>query len=529
MKYKALSVLLLLFILTSCKSENTNEIKTPDPGDKKSLSVLSPNGGESIKEGSSYEIKWSGGANTLVKIQYTIDNCSTWSFIADSVLNTGKYSWFPVPNRISNQCKIKISAADAGVSDQSDAGFTIIRNDSQSLLLRAPNGAESWEAGTKKQITWFSSGIDSVKLEYTADNGSRWNLITVDKKNNGAYYWNPVPNTPSSSVKVKISDAKDGYPFAISQGIFTILPEQKLTLKVPNGGEKWFSGSNRTIEWESENIQNVKIQYSTNSGADWYNIVQSIPNSGSYLWNNIPQHNSAICLIRISDSADDFPFTVSGHFFTITNQIVKLIRIDSPNGGEVYEAGDTKEIKWSSENVQFFDVEFLLSNNPSFSLLLASRISNTGSINWNIPAVYSNQCKIRVKDSDDPSVYDESDALFVIKHAKSIHVVSPNGGETFYEGAPVLLTWEYNGVDFVNIEYSISTDGTERIWETIAAGVANTGSFSFAFSQISSGYKIRVSAAGGNPSDESDELFTVIKNQLSPGSYPPKEGAGLRK
>jgi hypothetical protein len=69
----------------------------------------------------------------------------------------------------------------------------------------------------------------------------------------------------------------------------------------PNGGENLSAGATHEIKWTSEgDIENVKIEYSVNSGTGWTEIVASTDNDGSYYW-NVPCDLSDESLIRISD------------------------------------------------------------------------------------------------------------------------------------------------------------------------------------------------------------------------------------
>ena len=86
----------------------------------------------------------------------------------------------------------------------------------------------------------------------------------------------------------------------------------------PDGGEIWFGGETREILWASSlsEVENVKIEYSTNNGANWTSIVDSTPNDGSYLW-NVPSVYSTECLIKISEVTDGKPWDISYSTFTI--------------------------------------------------------------------------------------------------------------------------------------------------------------------------------------------------------------------
>lgn len=88
----------------------------------------------------------------------------------------------------------------------------------------------------------------------------------------------------------------------IGQGYSPIKPLTtliELTLVSPNGGENFYYGSTDTIKWTSANIANVKLEYTTNNGANWTTIIASTPAiAQSYLW-LIPNTLSNQCRVRV--------------------------------------------------------------------------------------------------------------------------------------------------------------------------------------------------------------------------------------
>jgi len=499
----------LLIILSSCKlkdaTSSTNPVE-PGTGDV-TIKVVAPNGGEILSEGSAYEIQWTGTGTLLVRIQYSIDNGTSWSLVVDSLKNTGIYNWFPVPNSISNQCRIMITSLNGVSTDQSDKVFSIVRNSNKSLKINSPNGGESWEAGSAKQIKWYSSGLDSVKLQYTTDNGQHWNLIAVDRKNTGVYYWDPIPNTPSTLAKVRIMDAKDGTISTESTNPFTILPEPVIKVLSPNGGETILAGTNRKIEWISENIENVKIAYSTNNGFDWKTIVASTPATGFYVWSPVPNLNSQLCKIRVYDASDGEPSDVSDSVFTITNQISQTIGITSPNGGEKWQAGTSQNITWSSSGVTNVKLEFTSNNGLTWNTLV-DNLANTGAYGWSIPNSLSTQCLIKVSDAADGDPADQSNANFSITPKPELKILYPIGGETWTAGIVDTIRWTSVGVDNVLIEY---TPDNEKTWTTVVQRTGSIGKYPFSFSSSGDQYKVRIKEAiTGSPVSQSNGTFTVL-------------------
>ncbi|MCA1379180.1 hypothetical protein, partial [Bradyrhizobium sp. IC4060] len=137
-------------------------------------------------------------------------------------------------------------------------------------------------------------------------------------QSDGYFIWDPLPDFPSANAKIRITNVEDGYPSDASDSVFTVSPEDALTLAAPNGGEQWQSGSSQYIRWNSVKqnkivpggkktgikindkiakvnlqVSSVKLEYTTNSGASWIQIATDVPNNGSYTWSSVPSANSS--------------------------------------------------------------------------------------------------------------------------------------------------------------------------------------------------------------------------------------------
>ncbi|MBN2132479.1 MAG: tandem-95 repeat protein [Sedimentisphaerales bacterium] len=87
----------------------------------------------------------------------------------------------------------------------------------------APNGGDRWVQGMQEDITWTQEGIiTTVALEYSTDGGATWTTIVGSTENTGSYTWD-VPNTPSSSCIIRISDESNPELYETSDAVFTIL------------------------------------------------------------------------------------------------------------------------------------------------------------------------------------------------------------------------------------------------------------------------------------------------------------------
>ena len=77
------------------------------------------------------------------------------------------------------------------------------------FTILAPNGGESWTAGTVRTITWTSStepGSDpgTVNVEWSSDAGVTWRTIAEGERNDGSLPW-VVPNVPGIRTRVRVT------------------------------------------------------------------------------------------------------------------------------------------------------------------------------------------------------------------------------------------------------------------------------------------------------------------------------------
>ena len=96
-----------------------------------------------------------------------------------------------------------------------------------------------------------------------------------------------------------------------------LLTEQSLFLTSPNGGEELITGTTHTITWGSTKTEIIKIEYSTDGGSNWNEIVLQVnASAGSYSW-TVPDFESSECKIKITDVSDATFTDESDVVFTI--------------------------------------------------------------------------------------------------------------------------------------------------------------------------------------------------------------------
>jgi hypothetical protein len=186
--------------------------------------------------------------------------------------------------------------------------------------------------------------------------------------------------------------------------------------------------------------------------------------------------------------------------------LTPTITVTSPNGEEIWEAGSSHNITWtSSGTVGDVRIHYSLDNGVSWNLLVFST-ENDGTYPWAIPNEPSSQCRIQVSEQDGVPV-DISDGPFTIAGVvPMITVTSPHGGETLQAGSNFNITWTSAGiVGDVAIEYEVGT-----VWTVVESSTANDGSYSWTVPNTPTTMsRIMVRDVDGQPYDTSP-YFSIV-------------------
>ena len=479
------------------------------------ITVTSPNGGERLTAGSTYNITWAGSGDVEnVTIEYSIDSGNTWQSVVPVTVNNGNYSWI-VPGTPAINCLVRIIAGDTdeAPSDISDGEFSIVPPSSAIITVISPNGGEQLEVGFIYNITWNCTGpgeINYVKIECSTNSGNTWTEIIDSTANNGSYAWT-VFDSISDHCLVRVSDV-EGNVSDTGNSEFSIIPPPTITVISPNGGEQWKVGTTQCITWNSTgDIGRVKIEYSIDNRESWLVIENFAVNNGSFDW-KVPDPPSHDCWVRISEAKTDRVISdTNDEAFSIPP--APVITVTSPNGRERLIAGSTHEITWTSNKViGNVIIEYSIDNGESWATIEQST-ANDGSHSWVVPGTPSENCLVRIGQCEPGGPSDVSDNPFFIMPDAAIIVTSPNGGESLNVGSQHTVTWTstgMNGEDTVIIEYSADNGAT---WITIAPSAANSGSWNWTVPDTpADNCLVRVSGSDGDtgPSDVSDEVFSIV-------------------
>ncbi|MDB5249506.1 MAG: hypothetical protein JWQ40_3900 [Segetibacter sp.] len=479
---------------------------------EKSIDLLTPNAADSLAGNTQFAIRWRSTAVDEVDLWYSIDNGVNWVNIAATVSAASQtYNW-TVPAAPSAKCLVKISdASEQAFFDISDAPFVIKEN---TLELLTPGESETRYKGQVIPITWNSTGVSTIKIEYL--DGTSWKTITnTANASHHLFNW-VIPVEISDSVKLKISDANnpattysdakillkstpaisaakykggsyDGHSYATNKAEFLLVDAPNETLQL--AAEQQYH-----ITWKSQGVEDVDLAFSADAGLTWQNIVTSYSNAGSYLW-SVPSVTSNTCLIRIRSSYDSSITDQSDEVFKILPGILDLV-IDTVI---TRVSGTAMPLEWTHEGIEKVALSYKLSQSGRWFTITEQVDATEKLLNWTLPEILGDSLWIRISDSDNESILDVQLFAGVFKKAASfsstkfhggsydghsfrsnnnkLSILKPAANDTLTSGSTFPIRWSNQSVaDSVLLQYSTDSG---RTWINIGSAAATSGRYNW--------------------------------------------------
>ena len=386
---------------------------------------------------------------------------------------SGSYSWTVPGVAVGSFTRVKaLQSTDSTVFGTSANDFVV----APSITVNSPGGTvgEILSVGSSQNITWTinGAGITNVKLEYSTNGFADETQTTVIAASVAAtpasYSW-PVPNSISSNVKVRVSNAAQTTVYGLSTNAFSI--KARVHVLIPNGGEIWTVGSSQVIQWEvfGTLAGNVKILYSTDGVTfpDPGNVLTSTTaiSALSYTWNPIPDvtggiNNTVKARIVPSDTnglSDD-----SDAVFSIKGKLT----LTAPVGGETWIVNTPHNITWTKTG-SVGAVKLLYSSDggvtfPDPANVIASGLDPvTGTpYSWTVPDNITDLARVKAQLVADATVNAVNATNFSIKG--SLTLGAPVGAEMWVVGETTRnITWTRVGTTgnmTGNVKLEYSTD-----------------------------------------------------------------------
>lgn len=261
----------------------------------------------------------------------------------------------------------------------------------------------------------------------------------------------------------------------VIDSIRVVTGEAQLALTSPTGDTKWNSAIENEITWDSEFVADVRIEFSSDNGQTWSEIVESnSANTRAFSWNP-PNITSEECLIKISDVANPDIFDICDAPFTLCE-----LELTNPSGFTYARVGSPFEVTWTSEFVDEISLAYKTSHNGEWVTIVEGIPAGNGAYNWT-PDVAAQWCKILISETNYPEVYDETNNFFIVF---SLDITSPTGGEMLEGNSNHEITWDHEIISSVRIAFS---QDNQQSWTTVVNSTsANAGSYEWTVPNINS-------------------------------------------
>jgi|GEM_PF-6030676 len=232
-------------------------------------------------------------------------------------------------------------------------------------------------------IKWsYSADVTAVKLEYSTNSGSSWELIennipAVSGRNTG-YAWSIPAGITTNNGLIRISDVNDASIADTSMATFAI-QQQELKLSFPRFGEELGQGDIARIEWTKKNVANCKVEFF--NGTSWQTIVASTTNT-TFDW-PVPAIAIDNGRIRVSD-AGNADLTATADELKLG---VPTLTVVKPIMQDTICIGFRNDINWQSRfvgrvRIRYSDDGGNFKNTAGGANLTAS----LGTLNWSVPS-----------------------------------------------------------------------------------------------------------------------------------------------
>ncbi len=194
------------------------------------LTVIYPNGGETMMGGTEEVIRWSAtDIPGNVTVSYSTDDGTTWSPLGTLPAVTAQLNWTVPEGVTSDQMLIEVATDDRQTEDVSDGTFAVEQPVVPQIVVVTPNrGTERWMYGDTVPVEWTSENVGQVKIELSIDGGVHWRTL-ADAVDATAGSWNYSvedlsPTRLDTLLIVRISDVNNPTVFDESDAPFTFVP-----------------------------------------------------------------------------------------------------------------------------------------------------------------------------------------------------------------------------------------------------------------------------------------------------------------
>ncbi|MCC6846437.1 MAG: hypothetical protein IT283_09030 [Bacteroidetes bacterium] len=210
------------------------------------------------------------------------------------------------------------------------------------IKMQYPLGRNTLSGGRTDTIRWTSSKVNTVRVEYSDNNGQSWTQIGEDVAAGTRKMPWLVPSKGSNQYLVRVTDPTNIAVGDSSWVTFTV-KASSLALQYPTGGERIGQNQKPSITWTASLVDEVKIEFSPDGGNQW-SVVAPSTTGNSFAW-SVPNVTTDNAIIRVSSATDGSVVSQSQNF-SIGKEVLRML--NRPNLDTLCRS-KTWKLSWESD------------------------------------------------------------------------------------------------------------------------------------------------------------------------------------
>ena len=425
----------------------------PVSGQKETIEVLSPNGGEEWASGSEQLIRWSvSDSGGFVSISLSTDNGKTYDHLY--TLNNrplheqGSYKWKIPPGMNSTDCRIKVVWTDSRIKpitvlaeDESDASFTI-EPDVVIMFTKTPTRMTFG----KYYLTTYDlydpkDRVGGLKFTWRIDDDgsgfgpweSMYPGFDYYDKTKGWIWWSIPDYYEEAEGQIKVEAIAQDHSTVLSsdQSVTFDIISPGVTLIQPVGGVTMVAGDTYRIKWymsqdPEQVIGGFWIRFSFDGGSSWASSQYTGGVVDHWDW-TVPNTPTTHLIVQVNAWYGEWYYydhdQSSSNNTIITSSSTPSVTLEAPNPpvdrGLIIGGEEDFDIEWSLTGVMSISsmkIYYSTNNGSSWTLITTLLSRFISPYTWTTPAIdtYEGRVKLEIYPTSGPMKWVMSNHAFCI-------------------------------------------------------------------------------------------------------------------
>ncbi|MCK6604315.1 MAG: T9SS type A sorting domain-containing protein [Ignavibacteriaceae bacterium] len=432
-----------------------------------------------LEQGKTYPVSWSFSNVASLNLYYSTDGGAEFTQLNDTLnpLPAAQRTFYwTIPEEEPIGGSIFSDSVVFRITDSRNPGLVSAQSQGMRRIGKIkrvnPEGTLNvWKGGDLRRIFWDKTpNVNLQRLDYGRVSGSDTLWSTIDTSLfDSHYYWRVPSDTTLDDIFFRVTE----YDY-LGGSYYSDISERKVDIKYvrvnsPNGNENIQTDKNFPVSFNrSYNLSLLKLKIKK-EGSQWQTIrtLQNFPYDTAYISLNSSSFDGGRYKIGIFSEGIDSTADSSDNYFYLES-----LSFTTNLKDKILQSGRNVSINWSNTaritNISLF---FDAGNGSGFVPIEGAQSlpASQGSFSWQVPAVYTNNARIKITDANSMPYESVSAGFFTIA---GIKLNTRMDQVKYKKGEPVRISWQSVNIDTLVIKFD-----SELGSETIHTWVQGEGNF----------------------------------------------------